>query len=97
MERFDQQFNKITRIISGSHAYIIFNKGYDKYLDIYQQNSTQTADGIFSLIEDSYILNKPLFIQYSNNTSMNKHYGYIFYGDNNNPPSDFKKIEEYKI
>lgn len=96
-QRFDQQFNKITRIISGSHAYIIFNKGYDKYLNIYQQNSTQTADGIFSLIEDSYILNKPLFIQYSNNTSMNKHYGYIFYGNNNNPPSDFKKIEEYKI
>lgn len=92
-QKFNEKYNKITQIISGSHAYVIFNNGYDTYLNKYQQNSKQTADGIFSTIEGSYILDKPLFIQYSKTLSMNKHIGYIFYGDNKNPPTNFETIE----
>lgn len=95
LQKFDQIYNKITRIIGGSHAYVIFKSGYDEYLNKYQENSQQTADGIFSTIKDSYIINSPLFIQFSQNISMNKHCGYIYYGDHDVPPNEFSVIETY--
>lgn len=80
--------NKITTIISGAHAYIIFKSAYDHYLNATAKLNV-TADGIFVKIPNSYMINKPIFIQYNAATSMNKHNGYILYGDHKNPPPGY--------
>lgn len=93
-QQFNKHINNITTIISGSHAYILFKEGYDDYINFFTKNPNATADcHVFYKIQPSYILNKPLFIQYSNNKSMNNHVGYIYYGDHKTPPIGFKKIE----
>lgn len=49
---------------------------------------------IFRDIQNTYIINIPLFIQYSSKTSMNSHIGYIFKGDHATPPDGFLRIED---
>ena len=96
-QRFNAPFNKIEqKDISGSHSYILFKSGYDKYLEFFEENPTGRADNtIFASVGKSYVLNYPLFIQYSESKSMNKHIGYIFYGDHQNPPAGFPTIDWY--
>lgn len=98
-QKFILPYNKLTTILSGSHAYILFNSGYDKYLKYAnQKNRLITADGyIYNNVGTTVVIDKPLFIQYSGSSSMNKHIGYIFYGDHKEPPSGFLKIEELHI
>lgn len=95
-QRFNMPFNKIEQPdISGSHAYILFENGYDDYLAFFEDNPLGRADNnIFSSMSKSYILNYPLFIQYSETKSMNRHIGYIFYGDHQTPPEGFPTIKE---
>lgn len=95
-QKFNAPFNRIQQPdISGSHAYILFENGYDQYLDFFKKNPFKTADNmIFSVVSPSYILNYPLFIQYSNTPSMNGHTGYIFYGDNKTPPRGFLTMKQ---
>ena len=47
---------------------------------------------MFYAISNSYIVNYPIFIQYSSSASMNNHIGYIFYGDHPTPPKRFKPL-----
>lgn len=91
-QTFNSKYNRITNYIGGSQSYIIFKQSYDEYLQKYANNR---ADGIFKDIKNSYILNQPIFIQYSIDTSMNKHKNYIFNGDNCIPPKNFPKVEIY--
>lgn len=93
-QSFDNMFNKTHSFISGSHAYIIFNSAYDIYIQTMKKDRTIPADVIFSNIPNTYILKQPLFIQYSDNKSMNGHIGYIYYGDYKYPPKNFEKIED---
>lgn len=97
-QKFDYFINPITTLISGAHAYIIFKSAYDAYINFFSNRPTATADcAIFSSLGHSYVLDKPLFIQYSKNKSMNKHIGYIFYGDHDTPPEGFETIDKYKL
>ena len=95
-QSFSSSFNKIsTHTISGSHAYVLKRKSYDIWLDFFKRNPNATADNrIFQIIPHSYILDKPLFIQYSCKKSMNNHVGYIYYGDHAYPPMGFNSIEQ---
>ena len=73
--------------VYGSHAYVVFDKAYDKMLDYYQRNDKIPADGMFSNKAcNVYFIKYPLFIQYSSEKSMNGHSGYIFYGNSATPP-----------
>ena len=95
-QRFNSRFNAIsTYTISGSHAYVLRRESYDTWLDFFKQNPNATADNrIFQVIPHSYILDNPLFIQYSCKRSMNNHIGYIFYGNHACPPIGFNSIEQ---
>lgn len=91
-------FNKITTgTISGAHAYILFQSAYDDYLKYFNDKShKRIADCyVFQAIKNSYVIDYPLFIQYSQNKSMNNHVGYILFGDHDTPPCKFIKIEDY--
>ena len=71
------------------------NNAYDNYIDYMTKNSNASADtSIYSVIENTYILDKPLFIQYSKTISMNRHIGYIYYGNHNHPPAGFNPINK---
>ena len=97
-QSFDKHINKIETIISGSHSYIIFKSGYDEYINYINKTINATADcQIFYNLQPGYILNKPLFIQYSDKKSMNGHIGYIYYGDNIKPPENFPEISFYNL
>lgn len=67
-QKFDAPFNKITQTaISRSHAYVLFESGYDKYLQFFEKNQNRRADNdVYLAVSPSYILNYPLF--YSSNT-----------------------------
>lgn len=94
-QNFYSKFNKINTIFSGSHSYVIFENEYDNYLNYIKCNPSTTADGtIFNKINNSYTLDKPIFIQYTNLHSMNKHIGYILYGNHINPPKGYGYIED---
>ena len=80
----------------GSHAYILFNSAYDRYLNFFNAVPSMMADGrIYNYIKETYVTNEPFFIQYSEQASMNKHHGYIFNGNNDVPPEGFPDISEY--
>ena len=89
-------FNRIqTWKISGAHAYVLMKQSYDVWLSFFRRNPYATADNmIFQSVPNSYILDKPLFIQYSQKCSMNRHSGYIYFGDHRLPPPGFKRIED---
>lgn len=93
-QTFAKPFNRIkTPTISGAHAYMLFKSGYDQYLHFFETNENAYADNdVFYAISNSYIVNYPIFIQYSSSTSMNNHIGYIFYGDHPTPPKRFKAL-----
>lgn len=94
-QTFNKYFNRVTTCtICGSHAYILFKNAYDKYLDYFTTHSTGKADNDIYQILNAYILDKPLFIQYSEQYSMNNHIGYIYYGNHKNPPTNFMTIDE---
>ena len=93
-QEFIHSINRVTHLIGGSHSYIVFKSGYDEYLNAYQKNPKCHADMIFRDIQNTYIINIPLFIQYSSKTSMNSHIGYIFKGDHAAPPDGFLRIED---
>ena len=68
---------------------------YDKYIKFMSEHPNATADAnVYNAIGNAYILNSPLFIQYSKTTSMNKHIGYIYYGNHSSPPKGFKPVSE---
>lgn len=91
---FSKLYNKITSIISGAHSYVIFKDAYSQYIDYMTNNNNAKADNeIFQIINHSYVINYPLFIQYSKQKSMNKHIGYIYYGDHIIPPENFEEIQ----
>lgn len=96
-QKFTLPFNRISQNgISGTHAYIIFESEYDRYLNYFKDINGKLADGkIFMHVNNGYVLNYPLFIQYSSSESMNKHKGYILYGDHDVPPKDFPTIDYY--
>lgn len=96
-QSFSAPFNRILQPdISGSHAYLLFKSGYDQYVSFFDENPNRRADNdIFMSVGKGYILNYPLFIQYSEQKSMNNHVGYIFYGDHNTPPIGFPPIDYY--
>lgn len=90
---FTLPFNRLTSILSGSHSYIIFKSAYDKYLKYMETHKNATADGlIYNNVGNAYVLDRPIFIQYSDSKSMNNHTGYIFYGDHTTPPDGFSLI-----
>lgn len=90
--------NPITTLICGSHSYILFREAYDDYINFFYHRPNATADcDVFCAMKPSFVLNKPLFIQYSGNKSMNNHIGYIFYGDHESPPNGFEEIDNYGI
>ena len=94
IQKFDKPFNPMSTVFSGSHSYILFQNSYDKYLKTIDKNTNTTADcHIFNAMEHPYAVNYPIFIQYNRMKSMNKHIGYILYGDNEAPPPRFEKIE----
>lgn len=90
-QRFDKPFNKIIEnAISGSHAYIIFEQAYDKFISYHKNNPEKYADNmIFKEINPSYVIDYPLFIQYTNSKSMNGHTGFVYYGNKTTPPIGF--------
>ena len=94
IQTFAKPFNRIkTPTISGAHAYMLFKSGYDQYLQFFETNKNAYADNdVFYAISNSYIVNYPIFIQYSSSASMNNHIGYIFYGDHPTPPKKFKPL-----
>lgn len=93
-QTFQNPINKIINRINGSHAYILFETGYDDYLNFIDNNKNATADGdVFLYLQPSYILDTAIFIQYSTNHSMNGHIGYIYYGDHDEPPKGFNPIQ----
>lgn len=59
----DKKYNRITGKALGCHAYIVFNKGYKHFLDILG-TSKKPADNIQHILT-SYIIDKPIFIQYN--------------------------------
>jgi hypothetical protein len=62
-QKFDDNFNKIESLISGSHSYIIFEKCYDEYLTYIKNNPSTTADcNTFNALKNAFILKTPLFI-----------------------------------
>ena len=90
--------NPIKTLISGAHAYILFKDAYDDYINFFASRPNATADcDIFCVMSPSYVLDKPLFIQHSGEKSMNKHVGYIFYGDHEIPPAGFETIDKYGL
>lgn len=93
-QNFSQMYNKITTwTLSGTHAYMIFKSGYDSFLEYFKTHPTATADcKSFTSVQNSYVIDKPLFIQYCKNKSFNNHVGYIYYGDHSTPPDGFQKI-----
>jgi GR25 family glycosyltransferase involved in LPS biosynthesis len=94
---FDLAYNKITTwSISGTHSYIIFQSGYDDILNYFKNNPNAKADNkTFISVRNSYVIDKPLFIQYNSSKSVvNKHSGYIYYGDHTLPPIGFLPIEK---
>ena len=94
-QRFDKYFNRVTTsTICGSHAYLLFKDGYDKYLNYFAVRKDGKADNDIYQVMNAYILDKPLFIQYSKQKSMNNHIGYIYYGNHTIPPKNFISIEE---
>lgn len=47
----------------GSHAYILFNSSFDRYLNYFKANNTATADDlIYNHIHDTYVVDYPFFI-----------------------------------
>lgn len=94
IQTFAKPFNRIkTPTISGAHAYMLFKSGYDQYLHFFETNQNAYADNdVFYAISNSYIVNYPIFIQYSSSASMNNHIGYIFHGDHPTPPKRFKPL-----
>jgi hypothetical protein len=89
-------FNPITHSkISGAHSYMIFNNAFDKYINLMDNTELVADNDIFKLIGHSYIINKPLFIQFNKCKSMHDHVGYILYGDHSDPPQNFNKMESY--
>lgn len=94
---FELAYNKvITPTISGTHAYIVFQSGYNAILNYFKNNPHATADNkTFMSVKNSYILDKPLFIQFNKTKSVvNGHCGYIYYGDHELPPTGFLPIEK---
>lgn len=62
-------------------------------MQFFETNKNAYADNdVFYAISNSYIVNYPIFIQYSSSASMNNHIGYIFYGDHPTPPKKFKPL-----
>ena len=93
-QSFSKIFNRInTPTISGAHSYLLFESGYDDYLSYFENNIDGLADcNIFYSVPNSYVIDYPIFIQYSSSQSMNNHIGYIFYGDHDDPPKRFNPI-----
>lgn len=89
-------YNKIvTSSISGAHAYLVFKDAFDAYIKMLSDSSTRVADNeVFMKIGQSYVVDSPMFIQFTNERSMNNHVGYIFYGDHDAPPVGFERIED---
>lgn len=90
-QRFNLPFNRITETaISGSHAYILFKEAYDRFIEYHQKFPNRSADNtVFYEISPSYIISKPLFIQYTKSKSMNGHVGFAYYGNHKEPPNGF--------
>ena len=94
MQNFSNTYNKISSLISGAHAYMIFASGYDFYLKFFKDNPNLPADdNIFKNFPNGYILNEPLFIQHNFNKSMHGHRGYVGVVDSKTPPDGFDSIE----
>jgi len=82
----------------GSHAYIVMRSAFDKVIGIYTDDPYKSPDGIWAVEKhmcNTHILDKPLFIQYNrpNTTSNFNHSGYIYFGNNPNPPDGFERVK----
>ena len=90
-QRFDMPFNRITTpTISGSHSYILFKESYDNFIKYHQQYPDKSADNnVFMKMSPSYVIDWPIFIQYTESKSMNGHIGFAFYGNTKKPPRGF--------
>ena len=98
--KYNDYINNLTGDNYGSHAYIIFNNGYDDFLKTYDKNPLIPADIFLNNFTNTgkYILNECLFIQYTYEMSMSIGKGY-FYQDHPGvpyPPPGFPNIEKYK-
>lgn len=92
-QNFSNNINLLTTIFSGSHSYILFKNGYDKFLNYQLSNPKSTADCyIYNNVGTSFVLKTPLFIQYCSKKSMNNHVGYIIEGNRPYPPNGFQCI-----
>lgn len=94
MQKFNKPFNKISETaISGSHAYLVFEQAYDRFISYHMNNPNKSADNtVFKTISPSYIIDQPLFIQYTSSKSMNGHVGFAYYGNHKNPPNGFSLV-----
>ena len=92
---FSKPFNKITETaISGSHAYMVFESAYDRFISYHKANPKKSADNtVFKTISPSYVIDYPLFIQHTNEKSMNGHVGFAYYGNHKTPPVGFSLKE----
>lgn len=93
---FNAPYSKImTSTISGAQSYIVFRDGYDDFLKFHRAHPEKHADNtVFCSVKPGYIINKPLFIQYCTEKSMNNHIGYIFQGHHIEPIKGYSKIED---
>lgn len=82
----------------GSHAYIMFKKGYDDYIE-FTQRYNSIADINLQMMSNVYASNLNLFIQYNDKPSIIHQYnGYLSYDyDKAKILDQFPKIEEYDI
>lgn len=101
-QKFDKPFNKIqtdTTQIWGAHAYLLFASAYDKYLKYAEDHpKNEQPDGLTYNIFNSYITDKPLFIQYNSSTKSLIHKtntNYLYYGSHDLPPQNFDIVENY--
>lgn len=83
------------RRIYGSHAYIVFEKCYDKYIKHSCRGKLTAADDFLDRFDPTYVSRVNLFIQRCSKISMTGHVGYILDNESyKNPPNGFDKIED---
>lgn len=93
---FSENFNKFSSWVWGTQSYIVFKSGYDEYIKEYDRNTETLADEFFSVMKDSTLLAKEnLFIQYTEDRSMNGYFGYVWENVGmSEPPEGFMSFEK---
>lgn len=99
---YSKMYDILKDEIHGSHAYIIFEKAYDRYLKSYNEDPLKASDVMLTNFDNciTYKTKESLFIQYNRKKSNWGCIGYIYELDqkqkwSNTPPKEYEDVEPY--